>query len=260
MVKVLGVFSQLKPAKVLVIGDFMLDTYTTGVVERISPEAPVPVLHVQKSEDVPGGTGNVVLNLLALGAEVIAVGRVGSDLAGERLKHLLEERGVDTRGIFVQEGVSTPRKNRLIADGQQLIRIDEECVTPLSEELEQKVLAAIENSAEQIEVIAISDYAKGFLTPSLLEKVIAFANQKNIPTIVDPKGNDFSKYYGATLIKPNYKEALAASKLTKETPFEQVGKTLLTESGAEMIMVTRSSQGITLFNKEGEQIPSRSAK
>ncbi|MCB1082277.1 MAG: D-glycero-beta-D-manno-heptose-7-phosphate kinase [Chlamydiia bacterium] len=254
MVKVLGVFSQLKPAKVLVIGDFMLDTYTTGVVERISPEAPVPVLHVQKSEDVPGGTGNVVLNLLALGAEVIAVGRVGSDLAGERLKHLLEERGVDTRGIFVQEGVSTPRKNRLIADGQQLIRIDEECVTPLSEEFEQKVLAAIENSAEQIEVIAISDYAKGFLTPSLLEKVIAFANQKNIPTIVDPKGNDFSKYYGATLIKPNYKEALAASKLTKETPFEQVGKTLLTESGAEMIMVTRSSQGITLFNKEGEQI------
>ena len=106
MVKLLGSFSRLKPAKVLVLGDFMLDTYTTGRVQRISPEAPVPILHVQKTEDLPGGTGNVVLNLKALGAEVIAVGRIGDDKEGFRLKQLLEEERVDTSGLFIQKGIS----------------------------------------------------------------------------------------------------------------------------------------------------------
>ncbi|MCB1068694.1 MAG: HldE protein, partial [Simkania sp.] len=120
MVKLLGSFSRLRPAKVLVLGDFMLDTYTTGRVQRISPEAPVPILHVKESHDLPGGAGNVVLNLKALGAEVMAVGRVGDDKEGLRLQALLEKEGIGTGGIFTQKGVSTPLKNRLIAEGQQL--------------------------------------------------------------------------------------------------------------------------------------------
>lgn len=253
MVKLLGSFSRLKPAKVLVLGDFMLDTYTTGRVQRISPEAPVPILHVQKSEDLPGGTGNVVLNLLALGAEVMAVGRVGDDKEGLRLKQLLEKEGVDTSGIFVQKGVSTPLKNRLIADSQQLIRVDQECVTPLSTEIESQVMQYITDIAHQVEVIAISDYAKGFLTKSLLQMVINLANEREIPTIVDPKGDDFSKYRGATMIKPNYKEAVAASKLPSDSSLDDIGSSLLTQTASEMIMVTRSEHGISLFERSQER-------
>ncbi len=254
MVKLLGSFSRLKPAKVLVLGDFMLDTYTTGRVQRISPEAPVPILHVQKSEDLPGGTGNVVLNLKALGAEVIAVGRVGDDKEGFRFKQLLENEGIDTSGIFTQKGVSTPLKNRLIADAQQLIRVDQECITPLSSEIEAQVISYISNISCQIEVIAISDYAKGFLSKSLLQMVFELAKEREIPTIVDPKGDDFSKYRGATMIKPNYKEAVAASKLPSDSTLDAVGQSLLTQTASEMIMITRSEHGITLFKENQERL------
>ena len=248
MVKILGSFSRLKRAKILVLGDLMLDTYTSGRVQRISPEAPVPILHVHASEDLPGGAGNVVLNLKALGADVIAVGRIGDDKEGLRLRHLLKEEGIDTSGIFVQEGVSTPLKNRLIAGGQQLIRVDQECVSPLSHTVEEQVMHFLSESVSDVEVIAISDYAKGFLTPSLLKLVIDLAREKGIPTIVDPKGDDFSKYQGATLIKPNFKEAVVASKLPSSSNLDQVGHALLSQTAADMIMVTRSEEGITLFD------------
>jgi len=253
MVKLLGSFSRLKPAKVLVLGDFMLDTYTTGRVQRISPEAPVPILHVQKTEDLPGGTGNVVLNLKALGADVVAVGRIGDDKEGFRLKQLLEKEEVDTSGLFVQKGISTPLKNRLIADAQQLIRVDQECITPLSSEIEEKVIAYITEIAHQIEVIAISDYAKGFLSKSLLQVVIDLAREREIPTIVDPKGDDFSKYRGATMIKPNYKEAVAASQLPSDSNLDAIGDSLLSQTASEMIMVTRSEEGISLFKKNSDR-------
>ncbi|MBF5058582.1 D-glycero-beta-D-manno-heptose-7-phosphate kinase [Candidatus Neptunochlamydia vexilliferae] len=242
-------FSQLRRAKVLVLGDFMLDTYTTGRVERVSPEAPVPILHVQQTEDLPGGAGNVVLNLQTLGAEVIAVGRVGDDKEGLRLKQLLKEEGTDVSGIFTQKGVSTPLKNRLIAGGQQLIRVDQECISPLSSEVEEEVVTFIESHKGTFDVIAISDYAKGFLSHSLLQKVLGLAKEWGIPTIVDPKGNDFTKYQGATLVKPNYKEAVAASKLTPDADLDAIGEALLEEAGAEMIMVTRSEEGISLFER-----------
>lgn len=254
MVKVLGAFSRLKPAKVLVLGDFMLDTYTTGKVQRISPEAPVPILHTLKSEDLPGGAGNVVLNLKALGGEVIAVGRIGNDKEGFRLKQLLEKEGIDTSGIFIQNGVSTPLKNRLIADGQQLIRVDQECVSPLAHELEVEVFNFITSVASEIKVIAISDYAKGFLTKSLLQMVFKFALERNIPTIVDPKGNDFKKYWGATLIKPNFREAVAASKLTPDDDIDHIGQVLSEQAGGAMIMITRSEKGITLFEPNKPRI------
>ncbi|NGX50347.1 MAG: Bifunctional protein HldE [Chlamydiae bacterium] len=250
MVKLIGSFSRLKRAKVAVVGDFMLDTYTTGRVERISPEAPVPILHVQKSEDLPGGAGNVTANLKALGAEVIAVGRIGEDREGRRLKHLLEEEGVECAGIFTQREVETPLKNRLIAGGQQLIRIDKECITPLSAELEERVVAFIKSHIEEIEVIALSDYAKGFLTNTLLKSLIELASNHGIPTIVDPKGDDFTKYRGATLIKPNYREALIASKLSSDADLTAIGHSLLEIGAADTIMITRSEEGITLFDRD----------
>jgi D-beta-D-heptose 7-phosphate kinase/D-beta-D-heptose 1-phosphate adenosyltransferase len=184
---------------------------------------------------------------------VIAVGRVGNDKEGVRLKELLEKEGVNTSGIFVQEGVSTPLKNRLIADSQQLIRVDQECITPLSPEIESQVLNYIHHIAHEVEVIAISDYGKGFLTKSLLQKVIKRAREREIPTIVDPKGDDFSKYRGATMIKPNYKEAVAASQLPSHSSLDEIGASLFAQTASEIVIVTRSESGISLFEKNQER-------
>jgi rfaE bifunctional protein kinase chain/domain len=253
MVKLSGMLSRFSPVRVLVIGDFMLDTYTTGKVKRISPEAPVSVLHVQKEESRPGGAGNVVLNLVSLGAKVIAVGRIGYDLAGEELRDSLESEGVNIEHLILQKGYKTPVKNRLIADAQQVLRVDFETVSHLTEQLEEEVLEKLPPLIDQVQIIAISDYDKGFLTRSLLKKVIEMASSKGIPVIVDPKGNDFSKYYGAAVIKPNLTEAYAAAKLPREAPLDQVANVILEDCGIEMLIVTRSEAGISFFNKAGQQ-------
>src|SRR3990172_12966576 len=140
MVKLIGMLSRFSPVRVGVIGDLMYDTYTTGKVKRISPEAPVSVLHVQKEESRPGGAGNVVLNLVSLGAKVVAVGRIGYDSAGEELRDSLEREGGDIENLILQKGYKTPVKKRLIADAQQILRVDFEAVSQLSEQMEQDVL------------------------------------------------------------------------------------------------------------------------
>jgi D-beta-D-heptose 7-phosphate kinase/D-beta-D-heptose 1-phosphate adenosyltransferase len=156
--------------------------------------------------------------------------------------------------LFIQKGVSTPLKKRLIADAQQLIRVDQECVTPLALDIQDKVICYITSMLQQVEVIAISDYAKGFLTTSLLQTVIRLAKKEGIPTIVDPKGDDFSKYRGATMIKPNYGEAVAASQLPSHAFLDEVGTSLLMQTDAEMIMITRSEQGISLFERSQKRL------
>ncbi len=253
MVKLSGMLSRFSPVRVLVIGDFMLDTYTTGKVKRISPEAPVSVLHVQKEESLPGGAGNVVLNLISLGAQVTAIGRVGYDIAGEELSNSLEREGVNIENLILQKGYKTPVKNRLIADAQQILRVDFETLTPIPEQIEEEVIARLPPLMDKVQIIAVSDYGKGFLSRSLLQKVIELATAKGIPVIIDPKGNDFSKYYGATVIKPNLSEAYAAAKLPPEAPLDQVASIILQTCGVEMLIVTRSELGISLFNKAGQQ-------
>ncbi|MBS0653491.1 MAG: D-glycero-beta-D-manno-heptose-7-phosphate kinase [Verrucomicrobia bacterium] len=254
MVKLSGMLSRFSPVRVLVIGDFMLDTYTTGKVKRISPEAPVSVLHVQKEESRPGGAGNVVLNLVSLGAKVIAVGRIGYDLAGEQLRDSLESEGVDTENIFLQKGYKTPVKNRLIADAQQVLRVDFETVSPLSENVEEMVLERLSPILDKVNIVAISDYGKGFLSRSLLKRIIEMSREKEIPVIVDPKGDDFSKYQGATVIKPNLTEAYAAAKLPSEESLENVASNILKNCGSELLLITRSEAGISLFNNSGQRI------
>jgi len=253
MVKLSGMLSRFRPVRVLVIGDFMLDTYTTGKVKRISPEAPVSVLHVQKEESRPGGAGNVVLNLISLGAKVVAVGRIGYDVAGEELKDFLEREGADADNLLLQKGYKTPVKNRLIADAQQILRVDMETVTPIPELIEAEVLEKLPPLMENVQIVAISDYGKGFLSRHLLKKTIEMAKEKGIPVIVDPKGDDFAKYSGATVIKPNLAEAYAAAKLPVEVSLDQVADIILQNCGVEMLIVTRSEAGISLFNKAGQQ-------
>jgi len=251
MVRLTGIFSKLEPAKVLVIGDLMLDTYTIGKARRISPEAPVAVIHVQSEENRPGGAGNVILNLVSMGAEVIAVGRVGADHAGDLLRKSFEGEGLSTEGLFVQPNYPTPVKNRIIAENQQIVRIDHEKVLPIPEMLEQQVIESLPALLKDVKVVAISDYGKGFLSKTLLSALIEQAKSLDIPVIADPKGIDFSKYQGATILKPNLSEAYAAANLTPDIPLDQAAIRILQLSKAKTLMVTRSEAGISLFHQDG---------
>jgi D-beta-D-heptose 7-phosphate kinase/D-beta-D-heptose 1-phosphate adenosyltransferase len=251
VVKLTKALNDLRSFRVLVLGDFLLDTYTTGKIRRISPEAPVPVMEVLRQESRPGGAGNVVLNLLTLGAKVFALGRIGDDEEGEELKRRLGE--ANTSGMVIEKGYRTPIKNRLIADSQQLIRIDFEKITPIPSTLEERVIQKLEEILPQVDIVAISDYGKGFLT----EKVLRACFAKGVPTIVDPKGADFTKYRGATLIKPNLSEAYAAAKLGPQASLDEVAKKL--EDLTEILLITRSEAGISVFQKgERADFPVRS--
>ncbi len=251
MVKQLSnIFNQLKEIRVLLLGDFMLDQYTKGSVSRISPEAPVAVLKVEAEESSPGGAGNVALNLLALGASVVAVGRRGNDEAGRALLSFLQRAGADVHHLFIEEDYVTPIKNRLLAASQQLLRLDREKIMLLGRLLEKKVIAKIPQLLETIDVVALSDYGKGFLSCSLIETVIGEAKRRSIPVIVDPKGTDFSKYKGATVIKPNLSEAYEAAKISSAESLESVADILLEITKAELLMVTRSEKGISCFDQK----------
>lgn len=251
MVKLTGILNRLASKKVLVAGDFMLDTYTVGKVRRISPEAPVAVLQVQKEEHRPGGAGNVVLNLVSLGAEVVALGRVGEDACGDFLKADFAKEGVHVSGLVAQKGYRTPVKNRVIADNQQIVRIDHEEVSPLPEMVEQQICERLPELMQGVQIVAISDYGKGFLTRSLLSAIIEYARSARIPVISDPKGIDFAKYSGSTIIKPNLSEAYSAANLPLDAPLEQAAEKVLQQAQADVLMVTRSEHGISLFYKEG---------
>lgn len=237
----------------MVIGDLMLDTYTIGKARRISPEAPVPVLHVQSEEHRPGGAGNVALNLVSMGADVLMVGRVGSDDYGAQLIHSLDQDGVKTHGIWTQTDCQTPVKNRVIADNQQMVRVDYETITPLHEAIEQQIIDALPQLLEPIKVVAISDYGKGMITKTLMKAVIEACHERAIPVIADPKGIDFTKYKRATIVKPNLGEVYAAANLPLDISLEVAAQKVLETTEAEVLMVTRSEDGISLFYQTGKR-------
>jgi D-glycero-beta-D-manno-heptose-7-phosphate kinase len=251
MVKFTSIFSQFGPFKTLVLGDFLLDTYTTGRVKRISPEAPVPVMEVQRCESLPGGAGNVVLNLISLGGSVIAAGRIGDDREGRELKERLEL--ADTSTLLTEPHYKTPVKNRILAEGQHLLRVDFETLSPLNPSLEEEMIGHLKKVIPQVQVVALSDYGKGFLTPRLIAATIEVAKQHKIPVVVDPKGTDFSKYRGATLIKPNLSEAYAAAKLPHTAPLEQVARQILDTTAVDLLLITRSEAGISIFDARNDQ-------
>lgn len=254
MVKLASALSRLNAAKVMVIGDLLLDTYTIGRARRISPEAPVAIVHVQEENSRPGGAGNVALNLISLGLEVVAVGRIGQDWAGDQLKQTLQQQGVNVEALITQIPYRTPVKNRVIAENQQIIRIDYEQALPLPEQLEQQVIEMLPSLLQGIKVIAISDYGKGFLSPTLLQALIAQAKECKIPIIADPKGQDFTRYRGATVIKPNLNEAYQAANLPQQAALENVAKAILQMTEAELLMITRSESGISLFDAMGSRL------
>ncbi len=253
MAKLAGTFSQLGPCTVLVAGDLFLDTYTIGKARRISPEAPVAVVQVSREEQRPGGAGNVVLNLISLGAAVKVLGRVGADSAGASIKNSLAAEGADCCGIITEQPYETPIKNRIIAENQQVVRVDYEKVVLINEHYEQQVLDAIPSLLEGVQVLAISDYGKGFLSDRVLSVLIAEARARRLVIIADPKGTDFTKYNGSTIIKPNYAELVAASGLSAQEPIEKLAEKVIQNVATDVLMVTRSEAGISLFFNTGER-------
>lgn len=253
MVRLVGMFSRIVRSKIMVIGDIGLDTYTVGKAQRISPEAPVAVLKVQREECRAGMAGNVALNLVSLGAEVLLVGRVGEDAAGGLLKRLLEEEEINTKGLWTQPGFQTPVKNRIIAENQQIVRVDREEALPLSTSLEEEMIRALPHLLQETKVVALSDYSKGFFSPTFLQAIIQMARAEGIPVIADPKGRDFKRYAGVAVIKPNLSEAIAAADLGPHASLEAVASRVLELSDAQTLMVTRSEKGISLFCRAGSR-------
>ncbi|MCH9633808.1 MAG: Bifunctional protein HldE [Chlamydiae bacterium] len=245
-----SLFSKPIKGRILVVGDFMLDTYTIGSVKRVSPEAPVMVVNAKQINKLPGGAGNVALNLVSLGAKVSVLGRLGNDSAKEDLLEKLNSEKIDTSSLYIQKGYQTPIKNRIMAGSQQIVRIDFEEKEEITSSLEQKIIADLKKILKDVLTIAVSDYAKGFLTRNLLQALLKTAKELDIPVVVDPKGNDFTKYKGAYLIKPNFQEAVIASGHDEETNLEVIANTLYQTSKIPNIMVTQSSKGIALFTRQ----------
>jgi D-beta-D-heptose 7-phosphate kinase/D-beta-D-heptose 1-phosphate adenosyltransferase len=253
MLKLTGTIGKLNTVKILVAGDLMLDVYTQGKAKRISPEAPVPVVQVVKQTQLPGGAGNVVLNLRSLGAQVAVLGRIGADASGDAIASALRSEYVETRGLVVEKGYSTPVKNRIIANQQQMIRIDHETISDLPQDLEEVIVKDFPNLFQDVKILAISDYGKGFFTDSLLKKLIAYARECGVQVLADPKGSDFSRYRGVDLIKPNLSEAYAAAGMDDKVPLATVAKRVLEQTEAQVLMVTRSEEGISLFYNQGQE-------
>lgn len=241
-------------ARVLIVGDLMLDEFIFGTVARISPEAPVPVVAVARRTYVPGGAANTAANAAALGATTFLVGLTGDDDAGKRMKELLEGRRVSTTGLVVDGSRATTTKTRIVAQTQQVVRIDQETLAPPSASMEFEMLRRIESSLSTVKACVLSDYGKGVVTPSFAQALIRACREAHVPVIVDPKGTEYAKYRGATLVKPNLLEA--GQVLNRELPttddVNRAGRDLQLLLGPDSgVLITRGAQGMTLFEADG---------
>lgn len=201
-------FIDFSKLKVVIIGDVMLDTYWWGQVDRISPEAPVPVVSLQRKEHRVGGAANVALNTVALGAQTSIVSVIGTDADGVLLKSLFEEQHIDTQYLLSTDTRITTNKTRVMSRNQQMMRLDAEITTPITTDIEQALLQKFIDclDTQKPDVVIFEDYDKGVLTPTIIKAAIAICTERNIVMSVDPKKNNFLAYKGVTLFKPNLKE------------------------------------------------------
>jgi D-beta-D-heptose 7-phosphate kinase/D-beta-D-heptose 1-phosphate adenosyltransferase len=234
---------------ILVLGDVMLDEYVWGDVRRISPEAPVPVVEVRRRTFVPGGAANTAANVAALGGRAVLVSVVGQDHTALQLREELVRKGTDPDGLCADPARATTTKSRIVAHNQQVVRFDVEDRAPLSPALEDSLLAAVHKHLPRAEACIISDYAKGVVTPRVAREVIRLAQQAGRPVVVDPKGADYTKYRGATLVKPNLHEAerSAGVEITGEASLREAAGRLIDLLGGSAVLITRGSEGMSLF-------------
>jgi len=241
-----------KEPNILVIGDLMIDHYLWGKCERISPEAPVQVVAIEKETAVLGGAGNVIHNLRALNAKVDVLSVIGDDANADELKTLLSEIDANASNLIVQEQRITSKKSRIIAAQQQVVRYDKESTDDISQSSEAEIIENLKKNISSYEIILLSDYGKGVLTTHLTRTLIDIANEHGKKVLVDPKGEDYKKYSGAYLLTPNKKEAIEASKIEikdKITLLEAIQK-LKNECSLEIGLITLSEDGIAIYDEE----------
>ncbi len=254
------IFSSFNRLNVLILGDIMLDAYVWGKVERISPEAPVPVVVAQRREFRLGGAGNVVLNVAALGANAVICSVVGRDGYGDQLRRILAENNLSQEGIIQSDERITTVKERIIAGSQQVVRVDTETDAPIAEADRRALVERAKHLAETADVIIFEDYDKGVLNRETIAELIAFANQRGIPTVVDPKKRNFLHYHDATLFKPNLKELKEGLNLSfdvkRPNELEAAVQGLKDRLRVGGTLITLSERGVFIdFQSEKHHLP-----
>ncbi|MGH9430499.1 MAG: bifunctional heptose 7-phosphate kinase/heptose 1-phosphate adenyltransferase [Terriglobia bacterium] len=247
---------QFPERRIAVLGDFMLDEFLRGEATRISPEAPVPVVLIRdraRAEGYPGGAGNVAANIAALGAWPLPLGAIGKDESGSRLLRLLRARGIATDTLIREAGRMTPRKVRVVAHQHQLLRLDFESASEVSEANACRLLEVFRRNLRRLNGLVISDYAKGSATPDLCQEMIALARSRDLPVFVDPKPEHVAICYQATVVAPNLQEAekMAGAPMRTAMEIEAQGRKLLRKFACGYLLVTRGAQGITVLSKHG---------
>ncbi len=235
---------------VVVIGDLMLDKYIFGKVERISPEAPVQIVSVEKENYVPGGAANAACNVASLGGNAYLFGIVGNDISKDILLEETKNKGIDISGVIIDGRKPTIQKIRVLGQNQQLLRIDYENDDYIDDDMHQKMISKIA-STDNIDAIIISDYAKGTITEALMQKIIDIAKDRQIPLIIDPKPKHKHLYRGASLITPNKKEAeeMSGMMIRNEDDLTKAGEKLNQDIGCD-ILITMGERGMSLFRKD----------
>jgi D-beta-D-heptose 7-phosphate kinase/D-beta-D-heptose 1-phosphate adenosyltransferase len=241
--------------RVLVVGDLMIDEYLWGDVDRISPEAPVQVVSVTSEDFTLGGAGNVVNNLVALGANVSVAGVAGVGEDGRQLMKIFDQLGVDTTGVVQDASRPTTRKTRILAAHQHVLRIDRETRREISRTTFDRLVAFLASRIAEVDVVLVSDYAKGVVTPELMAELLNAANAHQVKVVVDPKGSDFSKYDGVDLITPNLKEAQLASgvEIGDEADLIRTGQALIARTRCRHLLITCGKDGMLLFG-DGQKV------
>jgi rfaE bifunctional protein kinase chain/domain len=236
--------------RILVIGDLMIDHYIYGNCNRISPEAPVPVVEITKETYTLGGAGNVLENLITFGCRTDIVAVVGDDENASIVFDELASNNITGQGVIKDAGRCTIMKSRILVTNHQLIRLDREITKPLQPDIEQQILAYLKQHINVYDIVLISDYNKGLLTPALLSGILTTCRQLGIQTIVDPKGQDFSKYKGVNIIKPNRKEAIIASgiNITNTESLTAACVKIQEITECDSVIITMSEDGIAMYN------------
>lgn len=244
----------VKTKRIAVVGDVMIDRYVWGNVNRISPEAPVPVVEVESESTRLGGAANVANNITSLGAKTFLVGVVGNDISGKEFRSILDQQNTSSEGIVSDASRPTTVKTRVIAHQQHVVRIDSEEKKDIDASIQEKIFSVLEKNIGSIDGIIIEDYNKGVVVKDLIRRIIELANKHKKIITIDPKFNNFFEYRNVTVFKPNKKETEEAlgKKLKIGADVLSAGKILLEKLNAENILLTRSEKGMSLFEKNGD--------
>jgi len=240
-----------KNVRALVIGDLMIDEYLWGSVDRISPEAPVPVVCVEKESHALGGAGNVIHNLVVMGAKVFAVGTAGTGKAGQMIFEKLEALGIGTDGVISEPQRPTTRKTRVIASNQQVLRIDKEIKKNINADTLEKLVRIIESKIVNVDLIILSDYDKGLITKDLVQQAVTLARKHKVLTLADPKSLDFFKYKQVSILTPNKKEASLAANMDIKSGKDlfTAGQKIMDRIKIERLLITCGQDGMVLFER-----------